>query len=170
MLSFMLSSGRQVAAWLGCVLWLFPASIGLTESAAEADAVVAPKSSSGEPAIDLDLLLKLPESYVASGERRGGASRSEWRARFFEASERLSQRQDDLARFQGQMEGMAGDSSTWSVGAPGLGNSDPKNSTLSYKLRQDIRRAREEIDEAERALRELRIQADLADVPGAWRE
>ena len=159
-----------MAAWLGCAVWLLPASLASAEAAAEPGSGARWSSWAGEPAIDLDLLLKLPESYVTDGERRGGASRSEWRSRFFQARENLSQRQEELARFQGQMEGMAGDSSTWSVGAPGLGSSDPKDSTLSYKLRQDIRRAREKIDEAQRALRELRIQADLAGVPEAWRE
>ena len=68
------------------------------------------------------------------------------------------------------MEGLAGESGTWAAGAPGLAAPDPKNSTLSYKLHQDIRRGREEIGDAERKARDRRVQADLADVPETWRE
>ncbi len=170
MLLSMPSSGRRIALWLGCALWLVPVSVAGADAVVEVDASAPPATSSNEPTIDLDLLLKLPDSYLADGARRGGAGRSEWRGRFFQARERLDQGRQELARLQGKMEGMAGDSGTWAVGAPGLGSVDPKNSTLSYKLRQEIRRAREEIEQAERDLRELRIEADLADVPQGWRE
>ena len=40
---------------------------------------------------------------------------------------------------------------------------------MSYKLRQDIRRQREDVGRAERRLRELEVEASLAGVPAEWR-
>ncbi len=165
-------------AWRGSVWRLVVALIAISAAARSAESgndgategTTRAAQGDAEPVVDLDRLLRLPDSYVADGERRSGASRSEWRARFFEAREQLDELRDEIDRLQAKMEGLAGDSGTWAAGAPGLGAPDPKNSTLSYKLRQEIRRTREEIDEAERMLRDLRVQADLADVPEAWRE
>ena len=148
-------------------------SVWLLAGAMMAISASAPSAESGndvEPVVDLDLLLRLPDSYVADDERRGGASRGEWRARFFEVRENLDELRDQIDRLQAKMEGLAGESGTWAAGAPGLAAPDPKNSTLSYKLHQDIRRVREEIGDAERKARDLRVQADLADVPETWRE
>ncbi len=63
---------------------------------------------------------------------------------------------------------VAGDSGQWSVAAPGT-TPNPENTPLSYKLRQEIRRQREEVERAERRLRALEIEADLAEVPAEWR-
>ena len=54
---------------------------------------------------------------------------------------------------------------------PGGGGSGggPSASPLSFKLRQKLKEDRESLEEAERALRELRIEADLAGVPLDWR-
>jgi hypothetical protein len=41
---------------------------------------------------------------------------------------------------------------------------------VSYKLRQDIRRQRDEVAQAERVLQELRIEANLAGVPEDWQD
>ena len=49
------------------------------------------------------------------------------------------------------------------------GTTTPENSPLSFKLRVEIKRRREEITQAERELRKLEIEADLADVPADWR-
>ena len=127
-------------------------------------------SDGDEPTIDLDQLLRLPQSYAADGELRAGESPAKWRSRFFEAEEKLAAQRAELVRLQAELEGKAGDSGTWAAGAPGLSSPDPQNSTLSFKLRNDLRRAREAIEQAENDLRALRVEADLADVPDSWRE
>ena len=55
------------------------------------------------------------------------------------------------------------------MAAPGAG-ANAENSPLSYKLRQDIRRQREDVEQAERALTELRVEANLAGVPEDWQD
>ena len=163
----------KVSVWLlaGALIAISASALSAEsgDDAAREGATSAPQGDA-EPIVDLDLLLRLPDSYVADGERRSGATRGQWRTRFFEAREKIAELRDQRDRLQSKMEGLAGDSGTWAAGAPGLAAPDPKNSTLSYKLRQEIRRTREDIDDAERALRDLRVQADLADVPEAWRE
>jgi len=157
----------------GCLWLLTGAFVAAWATAVAADDerdVPSAERGGTAPPVELELLLKLPDSYAAGGELRGGASRSEWRARFFGMREKLDERRDHMQQLQTKMEGMAGDSSTWAVGAPGLSAPDPQISTLNYKLRQDLRRAREDVVLAERELRELRIEADLADVPATWRE
>jgi hypothetical protein len=166
----MRSIARREAAWVVCALWLLCVPGALAEVSAPADAVDPTSVRPDEPTIDLDQLLKLPDSYMADAERRGGASRSEWRERFFRARENIEARQEELERLQAKMEGIAVDGSSWAAGAPGLSNPDPSTQTLNYKLRQDLRRAREDIEQAERDLRDLRVEADLANVPETWRE
>jgi hypothetical protein len=53
-------------------------------------------------------------------------------------------------------------------GATNTGNGS-STSPLSFRLRQELLRNREGLDSAERALKELRIEADLAGVPVDWR-
>ena len=62
--------------------------------------------------------------------------------------------------------------SQWSVAPPGAGGggaSSQSTSPLSFKLRQALKTNRIELEAAERSLRELEIEANLAGVPKAWR-
>ena len=53
---------------------------------------------------------------------------------------------------------------------PGVSNAGgPTNSPLSFRLRQELLRKREDLEAAERSLRDLRIEADLVGVPVDWR-
>jgi len=128
----------------------------------------AATEGSDEPAIDLDVLLRLPDSYSSDGERRGGATRSQWRQRFGEAAERLAEAEHEVDRLQSKLAGAA-EAGGWQAGAPGLSNPDPSNNTLHFKLRQDLRRAREDLGVARRRALDLAVEADLADVPPDWR-
>ncbi|MCA9513002.1 MAG: hypothetical protein R3E88_17750 [Myxococcota bacterium] len=139
-----------------------PASPPAPEAGARSD-------SDAAPAIDLDRLLTLPDSYSADGERRGGVTRGEWRQRFSEAAERLATAEEEVGRLQSKLSDAA-EVGGWQAGAPGLTNPDPQNNTLHFKLRQDLRRAREELAEAKRRSLDLALQADLAAVPAEWRE
>jgi len=140
---------------------------GLSISAARAQ---QPERDAEPPQeISIDRLLRLPDSYVAGGERRGGATRQQWRKRFDEARARVETLRLELARAQHELEGMAGTTGQWQAAAPGGGTPDHQTQTVSYKLRQAIREQRDALTGAERALRDLSVQADLADVPQAWR-
>jgi hypothetical protein len=131
--------------------------------AAEEDA-----RSDGAPSVGLDELLKLPDDYGAEAPVRGGATASEWRRRFRDARAEVEDAQERLARTQGELEQIAQGSDQWQVAAPGA--SQPENSPMSYKLREELRRQRDEVARAERKLRDLEVEANLADVPEAWRQ
>ena len=118
--------------------------------------------------VELERLLQLPESFDAGGERRGGASESEWRDRFLKARQDVDATRHSLDEAQKQLESLAGDTGSYQVAAPGA--TDPQNSPVSFQLRQEIRRHREELGRAEKRLRALDVQANLADVPEPWRQ
>ena len=92
----------------------------------------------------------------------------EWEARFETVRLDLVAARTALDAAQKELASASGDSSQWSVAAPGT-SPNPENTPLSYKLRQDIRRHREAIERAEKKLRSLEIEADLAEVPQEWR-
>ena len=134
---------------------------------------VGPRSSASAAEPGLDALLQLPRGYLKQdGRAAAGAGESEWRRRFARAAKKLAEAREGLASTKRELDAAAGSggSSQWSVAPPGASNSaGPSNSPLSFKLRQELERHREELDEAERGLRELRIEADLAGVPSQWR-
>ena len=76
---------------------------------------------------------------------------------------------EELAASQAELGELAVDGNAWQMAPPG-GKANAENSPLSYKLRQDIRRQREDVEQAERALTELRIKANLAGVPEDWQD
>jgi hypothetical protein len=125
----------------------------------------------------LDALLQLPSSFVGQvGPAVAGASEAEWRRRFRTSRETLSAARKALEKTKQELDGAAegGSGNTWSVAPPtggGSGGGPPNSSTspLSFKLRQDLKRNRTELDAAEKASRELEIEADLAGVPVEWR-
>lgn len=119
----------------------------------------------------LDALLQLPSGFVTTEPRViAGASESEWRRRFAKADRDLSEANTSLKDTKRELDEIAlgGSSSQWSIAPPG-GESSPTSSPLSFKLRQQLRDDRERITVSEKALRELRIEADLAGVPQRWR-
>ncbi len=120
------------------------------------------------PPVQLDRLLKLPDSLDLETSRRGGATRSEWRARFAEAREGLEGAQAALEAAQRKLEAMAEDKAGWQMSAPGVQAMNPEDSPVSYELRQELRRQREDIERFERRLQDLGIEAKLAGVPDEW--
>ena len=130
-------------------------------------------SSDGGPP-GLDRLLQLPSGFLEPNARSvAGAGEAEWQRRFTRAQKRLQSAVETLESTKLELDSVAGDggSSQWSVAPPGQsgGANGATNSPLSFKLRQDLLRQREELDAAEKALKELRIEADLAGVPIGWR-
>ena len=142
-------------------------------SARESGAAVPAGSASADPAppptVNLDRLLRLPTAYYDGANRYGGAGPSEWRTRFAEARAAIERARRELAETQEQLGHTAADSSQWQMGAPGLGNPDPEHSTVSHKLRSQVRTLREGMVAAERQLKDLDIEADLVGVPQPWR-
>jgi predicted nucleic acid-binding Zn-ribbon protein len=121
------------------------------------------------PQVDLERLLRLPRSYDASVPRYGGATQVEWRERFAKAQRDLDLASVALEEVEEELKSMANESSQWQVSAPGQTQSS-ETSPLSFRLREEIRRQREEVARAQKRERSLDIEADLADVPEEWRE
>lgn len=149
------------------------------EDDGSASPLVIPGVPTGAPATgarggdEIDSLLKLPDGYLTPGVGRvAGAGEAEWRRRFERAHAGLDRAQRALEQTRSSLDEAAasGGASQWSVAPPGASNSGgPSNSPLSFKLSQELSRNREALEAAEKALRELRIEADLAGVPAAWR-
>lgn len=131
----------------------------------------------GSAAPGLDALLKLPDAYRAQpAPAVAGTTEAQWRKRFQQAVGSVTDARASLVATKEALDGAAtsGGSSQWAVAPPGGagGESGAPNSAstpVSFKLRQQLKANRLELDEAEKAFRELSIQADLAGVPEAWR-
>jgi hypothetical protein len=147
---------------------LFVLVAGLVVATAAQAEAGASQATGNAPKVDLGRLLKLPDSYAKPTESRRGMGRSEWEVRFESVRLELAESQAALEAAQTELGNAAGDSSQWSVAAPGT-SPNPENTPLSYKLRQEIRRNREIIERSEKKLRSLEIEADLAEVPANWR-
>ena len=123
------------------------------------------------PEVPLERLLRLPGSVAApvAEPRRGGKTLAEWQARFEKAELDLDAARKALDATRSELEGVA-PGQAWSMSAPGLpANTDPSETSIDFRLRQQLRRQREEIERAERQLHELAIEANLAEVPEEWR-
>lgn len=122
------------------------------------------------PDVGLDQLLKVPDRVHVASERRGGATRSEWRARFEAARAERDDAEAKLAEVRAKLEEKAEDSGSWQMTAPGGAGPAANEAPLHYRLSQEIRHQREEVERAEKRLRELRVEANLAGVPSDWIE
>jgi len=188
-------SGFRRATWLHSALWLvcscgFATGILAEDSErAEKEAALSvpgavtrwtptersgPLDPQGAP-VGIESLFQLPDGFITTAPRSvAGASESEWRRRFKDADSGLSEARASLESTKRELDGVAvgGSSSQWSVAPPGGGNSGAgpaSTSPLSFRLRQQLREDRERIETTEKAVRELRIEADLAGVPESWR-
>ena len=97
------------------------------------------------------------------------ARRKRWEARFADVRGDLDGAKAQLAKAQSDLESLANKSESWQMAAPGA-QPTAENSPVSYKLRQDIRKYREDVGRAERRLRELEVEASLAGVPPEWQK
>jgi hypothetical protein len=132
----------------------------------------------GEPSespvaeVPLEKLLKLPESVAttpSSEERRGGKTRAEWLARFEQALADLAKARRELEDSRKELEQVAPDQA-WSMSAPGLpAQSSPSETSIDFRLRQQMRKQRDDVERAEHQLDELSVEANLAGVPEDWR-
>jgi hypothetical protein len=155
-----------------------PVDPGQTGEPVPEDVVRVPGGAGGRgqgatgSAPGLDDLLRLPSGFETQAAERpvAGASEDEWRRRFTRAERSIAEAREKLAATKRELDGIAetGGANQWSVAPPG-GSAQQSTSPLSFKLRQELQRNREDLETAEKALRELRIEADLAGVPPDWR-
>jgi hypothetical protein len=150
---------------------------------------VGAEEPAAAPDVDLNDLLRLPSGLDLDygSERKGGATAEIWRKRFRDSRQNLARARSDLRESLDAMSEMGSDGS-WKVAPPGLGqlagnkNQQQSNPTgsdttqsgqggapLDYGLSGDIARQRAEVERAERALRDLEVEANLASVPEEWR-
>lgn len=123
------------------------------------------------PSVPLDRLLKLPSSVPvqAQVEKRGGSTRGQWQARFEKAREELEAARVALEDVRGKLE-EAAEGEAWKMTAPGLGTTAGSETPLDFKLSQELKRCREEVERTERQLQDLEVEANLAGVPEHWRQ
>jgi hypothetical protein len=118
----------------------------------------------------LDQLLKLSSTLDYSVEKRAGVTPGEWRSRFQELRTALATEREGLERAEKDLEQVAGTADAWLVGPPMPGMSGAAaEAPLDFRIRQAIKRHRQEIERLERQIRELEVEANLAAVPEDWR-
>jgi len=127
-----------------------------------------PPASREAPVVDLDKLLTIPDSVTIDVDRRGGATRAEWRARFEEAQANVVEEKENLEKSLAKLGDLAKSGGNWKVAAPGQQAVADDNSPINFGLKQQIRRDRESVARAERELVDLKVQANLAGVPEEW--
>lgn len=126
----------------------------------------APEESA--PAVGLDSLLRLPPSATPGAEARaGGATRQDWEQRFATARGDVEAARQAIDKSQQELGKMARGNENWQMSAPGA-PAGSETSPMSYRLRQELRRQRDELASAERRLTELEVEAKLAGVPEEW--
>ena len=128
-----------------------------------------PENQAPAPSVELDSLLKLPSDMSFQHERRHGASAEEWKSRFRESHSEIVHAQEELGRLKVELDELAGDGGggQWNVAPPGSNQTEVQ--PMSYKLREEMKRGRARLEEAERKYRQLEVEADLAGVPKDWR-
>ncbi|MBW2393886.1 MAG: hypothetical protein JRG95_06410 [Deltaproteobacteria bacterium] len=120
------------------------------------------------PHVALDRLLELPDGRTYEIEKKGGRTPSEWRRRFTRVREALELEESALADSERELEEIAASTEPWQI-APPLPGATTVDAPLDYRLRQEIRRHRSEIERLEGRLQNLKVEADLAAVPPDWR-
>lgn len=132
----------------------------------------AQEPEASAPDVPLEKLFQLPESIAkttAPEPRRGGRTRAEWRTRFDEARADVEGARREVEDSRKELEEVAPDQA-WSMTAPGLPvKSSASETSIDFRLRQQIRRQRDELERAEHRLQELSVEANLAGVPDDWR-
>jgi hypothetical protein len=128
-----------------------------------------PGLAQGDPP-DLDRLLKLPDSMEYSSDEKAGATRSEWRQRFYDAHAGVASAEKALEKAQSELKETVGAKSEWQLAPPGMpADASSEDSSSAFQLRQEVKRRRGEVDRTRARLRELEVEANLAGVPQEWR-
>ena len=169
-----------IALWIGAApAWAEPEPAAEAESAVESEPASEPDPDSGaespvdsgpaggRPVLSLDSLLS-PRTgeWEKRATLRGGRDRETWRRDFGDA-------RGEVGQFEGQVEEVqqklrkASAGGDWSYSPAGAGEAvDPE----IMKLRAQLRRDRASLDAARSRLRDLEVEASLAEVPDHWIE
>jgi hypothetical protein len=157
---------------IALIVLLFGRAIAADEAVAPepAPAQPAPPAPPAQPAppVAYDALFRLPTDSRSQPAQGAAVDRKRWEDRFASVRGDLDGARGRLAKAQTDLETLAHKTDSWQMAAPGA-QPTAENSPVSYKLRQDIRQYREEVERAERRLRELEVEASLAGVPAEWR-
>lgn len=135
-----------------------------------------PALAQEEQPVSLDRLLKIPSSSVptapVAAEKRGGRTRSQWQDRYRTVRLELVKAEENLAESRAVLEErMSTETSQWKMAAPGIGDAtSTSDAPTDYRLTQQLRRDREELARAKRAVQDLDVEANLAGVPEDWRQ
>jgi len=121
------------------------------------------------PPVGYDALFRLPSENKSPQPEGAALDRKRWEERFAATRGDLDTAKSQLAKAQSDLEALAHKTESWQMAAPGA-QPTAENSPVSYKLRQDIRKYREEVGRAERRLRDLEVEASLAGVPPEWQK
>ncbi len=122
------------------------------------------------PVVPLERLMKLPTGFTPKVEKRRGGGEAEWRERFRTAREELERSRAALSRSKQELSELASSSDAWTLAPPVGGASQmAADAPLDYQLRQRMNRERDAVARAEKGLRDLEVEANLAGVPEAWR-
>ena len=146
-------------------------SAPVAQAAETTDAITDAEAPVVEPApgVGLDRLLQLPSSMSFDTQERSGEGAAAWRQRFRERHQAVEDARAEVARIKLELDEAAGGGAggQWQIAPPGANNTE--TTPVSFKLREELRVSRVELESAERSLRELEIEADLASVPPEWR-
>ena len=148
-----------------CLLLLLLPAVGRAEEAGSASkgSAGAP-SESVKPKLSLDRLLRVPPPSVESSALRGGKDREAWQQEFAAVRAEIAELEGDIRKAQDELRASTGDD--WQFSPTGGGpTQDPEVLKLSSSLRRD----RQSLEAARQRLRELQVEASLAEVPDSWR-
>ena len=150
------------------------AGAGAEDSGAGAEDSGAGVEEAGQP-VSLDQLLKIPSGAGAVApvgvEKRVGKTRNQWLERYRMTHRDLVKAEESLASTRKELEERMGqEPGHWKMAAPGLGDaSQTSDAPTDYRISQQLKRDREEVERAERAIQDLEVEANLAGVPDDWR-
>ena len=97
-------------------------------------------------------------------------NRREWRARFTKRVRERDEAARALKKSQDELSEMGSKTAGWNLGTPGTAAEANPETPLSFELNQRIRREKRDLADAESKLETLKVEANLAHVPEAWRE
>ena len=150
---------------LFCLLLLLLAAEGRAEEAGS-----TPKGSDGassgsvKPKLSLDRLLRVPPPLVESSALRGDKDRERWQQEFTTVRAEIAELEEEIRKTQDELRASSG--GDWQFSPTGGGpTQDPEVLKLSSTLRRD----RQSLRAARQRLRELEVEASLAEVPDFWR-
>lgn len=158
-----------VKHWLFAWLWIAAVPAWAEPESAPADAAAERAVESGpeaaRPALSLDSLLTPRTGEWGLRETlRGGRDRESWRREFGDARAEVTQLEGQVDEVQEKLRA-ASAGSNWSYAPAGAGEAvDPE----VMKLRSHLRRDRASLDSARARLRDLEVEASLAEVPDHW--